>query len=128
MAEFIEVMRQAKRMCEAFDDGHCRECPVGDAKMIECGITVTSEMDCEEVEHRVMQWAAEHPEPVYPSWNEWYRKNFPDAYYDGKRICPRIFGGGESCDGENDCDKCRDRPIPANIAEKFGIKPIAEKE
>ena len=70
-----------------------------------------------------MQWAAEHPEQVYPNWNDWYRKNFPDAYRDGKRMCPMIFGGGENCDIETDCDKCRDTPIPADIAEKPGIKP-----
>lgn len=123
MAQFSEVMRQAKRMCESFSDGHCSECPIGDANVLECGITVTSEMDCEEVERRVMQWAKEHPETVYPTWNEWYEENFPDAYYDGKHICPVIFSDEKCCDIEMDCDKCRDRPIPAEIAEKLGIKP-----
>nr|DAH94470.1 MAG TPA: hypothetical protein [Caudoviricetes sp.] len=127
MAEFTDVMEQARRMCATFLDGHCSECPIGNANVLECGITVTSEMDCEEVERRVMRWAKEHPEHAYPSWNEWYRQNFPAAYYNSKRICPRIFGGGESCDSENDCDKCRDRPIPANIAEKLGIKPKEAK-
>lgn len=131
MAEFIEVMRQARRMCSSFG-GECSDkCPLN------CAIQV--ETDCyrdlcicvagglEEayklIEERVMQWAKEHPAPVYPSWNEWHGKNFPDAYYDGKRICPSILGGGESCDSENDCDKCRDRPIPADIAAKLGIEP-----
>lgn len=123
MAEFIEVMRQARRMCEAFSDGHCSECPIGDAKVLACGITVTSEMDCEEVERRVMQWAAAHPEIAYPSWNEWYKKNFPAQYYDSKRICPMIFGDGKNCYRETDCDRCRNRLIPADIAEKLGIKP-----
>lgn len=59
MAQFSEVMRQARMMCESFRDGHCSECPIGDANALECGITATSEMDCEEVERRVMQWAAE---------------------------------------------------------------------
>lgn len=127
MAQFSEVMRQAKRMCKAFGDGHCSECPIGHANALECEITVTSGMDCEEVERRVMQWAAKHPEPVYPTWDEWYRKNFPDAYRDGKRMCPMIFGGGENCDSETDCDKCRDTPIPADIAEKLGIKPKEAK-
>ena len=127
MSEFTDVMEQAKRMCKAFSDGHCSECPVGDANALECGITVTSEMDCKDVERRVMQWAAKHPEQVYPSWNEWYRQNFTDAYCDGKRMCPMIFGGGENCDSETDCDKCRDTPIPADIAEKLGIKPKEAK-
>lgn len=80
-----------------------------------------------EVEERIMQWATAHPAPVYPNWNEWYRKNFPDAYRDGKRICPAIFGCKKNCDSETDCDKCRDRPIPADIAAKLGIKPKEAK-
>ena len=61
MAEFTYIMEQAKRMCKTFSDGNCSECPIGNADVLECWITVTSEMDCEEVERRVMQWAAEHP-------------------------------------------------------------------
>lgn len=80
MAKFIEVMEQAKRMCKAFGDGHCSECPIGHANALECEITVTSGMDCEEVERRVMQWAAEHPEPVYPTWREWQNSTFKDAH------------------------------------------------
>ena len=68
MSEFTDVMEQAKRMCKALGDGHCSECPIGNANALECGITVTSGMDCKEVERRVMQWAAKHPEPVYPTW------------------------------------------------------------
>ena len=121
MSEFIEVMRQAKRMCEAFNDGDCRECPIGDADELECGITVTSWMDCEEVERRVMQWAAEHPEPVYPTWREWQNSMFPDA---GRYILPCEFGSYDrfKC-SETPCDKCMKRQIPADIAEKLGIKP-----
>lgn len=126
MAEFTEVMRQARRMCEAFSEGNCDECPIGDAKVkvLACGITVTSEKECEEVERRVMQWAATHSELAYPSWNEWYKQNFPAEYNDSKRICPRIFGDGKNCYRETDCDRCRNGLIPADIAKKLGIKPI----
>ena len=125
MAQFIEVMRQAKRMCESFSDVHCRECPICDAKMIECGITVTSGMDCEEVERRVMQWAAEHPEPVYPTWREWQNSMFPDAKID---ITPCTFGSRDrfKCYGKM-CIECKLEPIPADIAEKLGIKPKGVK-
>lgn len=121
MAQFSEVMRQAKRMCEAFSDGHCSECPIGDANVLECGITVMSEMDCEDVERRVMQWAAEHPEPVYPTWEEWQNSMFPDAERD---ICPREFGRIDrfNCDDKT-CAECLWEQIPADIAEKLGIKP-----
>ena len=122
MAKFIEVMEQAKRMCKTFSDGHCSECPIGNADVLECGITVTSEMDCEEVERRVMQWAAEHPEPVYPTWREWQNSVFPDAEID---ITPCTFGSRNrlNCFLEKTCSTCKEQQIPADIAEKLGIKP-----
>lgn len=124
MAQFSEVMRHARRMCESFRDG-CRECPIGDADELECGITFMSCMDCEEVEHRVMQWAQEHPEPVYPTWNEWHNSTFPDA---DARISPCEFGSMDrfKCDGKV-CYQCIAEPIPADIAEKLGIKPKEAK-
>ena len=126
MAEFTEVMRQARRMCEAFRDGHCSDCPIGDAEALECGITVTAEMDCEEVERRVMQWAEEHPEPVYPSWRKWYDAAFPEAIY--RHICPATFGDEYTDCGKDACGLCVERTIPADIAAKLGIKPITLKE
>lgn len=121
MSEFTDVMRQAKRMCESFSDGHCSECPIGNANALECGITVTSEMDCEEVERRVMQWAKEHPDPVYPTWREWQHSMFPYAY---APIRPCEFGSRNrfKCDGKA-CSECMEQQIPADIAEKLGIKP-----
>ena len=121
MSEFTDVMRQAKRMCESFSDGHCSECPIGDADALECGITVTSGMDCKEVERRVMQWAQEHPETVYPTWAEWQDSTFQDAEID---ITPCTFGSRDrfKCD-EKTCHECIEDPIPADIAEKLGIKP-----
>ena len=125
MAQFSEVMRQARRMCEAFRDGNCSKCPIGNANVLECGITVTSEMDCEEVERRVMQWAVEHPEPVYPTWREWQNSTFPDA---GRYIMPCEFESKNrfKCK-EKTCYQCVTEPIPADIAEKLGIKPKEAK-
>ena len=125
MAQFSEVMRQAKRMCEAFRDGHCSKCPIGNADVLECGITVTSGMDCEDVERRVMQWAQEHPEPVYPTWREWQNSTFPDAV---RYILPCEFEGKNrfKCK-EKTCYQCIAEPIPADIAEKLGIKPKEAK-
>ena len=121
MAKFTEVMRHARRMCESFRDGHCSECPIGNADVLECGITVTSEMDCEEVERRVMQWAAEHPEQMYPTWSEWQNSTFIDGI---KRILPCEFGSSNrfKCK-EKTCYQCINEPIAADIAEKLGIKP-----
>ena len=126
MAQFTEVMRQARRMCEAFSDGYCSECPIGDADVLECGITVTSEMDFKEVERRVMQWAAKHPEPVYPTWSEWQNSVFPDAEID---ITPCACGSRDrlNCFLEKTCGMCKEQQIPADIAEKLGIKPKEAK-
>ena len=121
MSEFTDVMEQAKRMCKAFSDGHCSECPIGNANALECGIPVTSGMDCEEVERRVMQWAAEHPEPVYPTWDEWQNSVFPDAEID---MTPCAFGSRDRLNClEKTCSTCKEQQIPADIAEKLGIKP-----
>lgn len=127
MAEFTEVMRAAKRMCDSFGD-ECSECPLKRANTGTHGSLCVSvgggsaEM-YKLIEERVMQWAAAHPDPAYPSWNEWYQKNFLGAYRAGKRVCPALFGDGANCYRETDCDKCRDRPISADVAVKLGIRP-----
>lgn len=125
MSEFTDVMRQARRMCESFGDYHCSECPIGNVKALECGITVTSCMDCEEVERRIMQWAAEHPETVYPTWREWQNSTFPDAH---KFVKPCEFGRRDrfNCAGKM-CSECMEQQIPADIAERLGIKPKEAK-
>jgi hypothetical protein len=57
------------------------------------------------------------PELVYPTWKQYWKENFPS----GATPCPQIFMECE-CNGE--CDECNNRPIPADIAEKLGVKPI----
>lgn len=51
-----------------------------------------------EIERVVMRWAAEHPEPQYPTWEEWQKTNFPDAEsaifpcsFDSKKNVNRII-------------------------------------
>lgn len=124
MAEFEEVMRQARRMCEEQQNiDCCVRCPINKNG---CMVAADAEyVDYADAEQEIMHWAAEHPETVYPTWSEWYGKNFPDAYYNNKRICPKIFGDGKNCYRETDCDRCRNGRIPADIAKKLGIKPIA---
>jgi hypothetical protein len=75
-----------------------------------------------EIERIVMDWAAEHPEPRLPTWKEWQDATFPDALCD---VCPRVFGVApmDGCMNVS-CDDCMSAHIPADIAEKLGIKPI----
>lgn len=78
MAEFIEIMRNAERMCESFHDlktstHRCNECPLNqDNTRDNCFVTSSfSRVDFRAAEQAVMEWVAEHPELVYPTWLEW---------------------------------------------------------
>lgn len=128
MAEFQEVMKQAKRMCEAVRG--CDNCPL-DNKRDGCPLAMfASKISLErlgDAERIVMDWAAKNPEPRYPTWEEAWKQLFPD----GQRTpCPGCFGrkyAPEWC-GREECGKCKNRPITPDIAEKLGIKPIGGEE
>lgn len=122
MAEFTEVMRQAKRMCAAHGS-MCisRNCPLDNGEACRLAADQDGE-DYSDVERIIMDWVAEHPEPVYPTWSKWQNSMFPDA--EGE-MSPCEFGNRDrfNCEGKT-CDECRGQQIPADIAEKLGIKPI----
>lgn len=128
MAEFKNVHRNMVRMCDAIraEDNGCAPCPLDGI----CAKFITlSEDAIATIERVVTQWAAEHPEPVYPSWEEGWKQLFPEAEI--SILCPKVFGDKYSCDwchDVNDCDVCLKRPIPAEVAEKLGIKPIAPEK
>lgn len=124
MAEFTEVMRQAKRMCAAHG-GMCnsRNCPLDNGEA--CRLAADQDnVDYNDVERIIMAWAAEHPAPRYPTWTEWQHSMFPDA---GEKMEPCSFASVDKfgCAGLL-CEECREQPIPADIAEKLGIMPIEE--
>ena len=127
MAEFTEVMRQARRLCEEQQNiDFCVRCPMQgkDGCMV---VADAENIDYVEVERKIMDWAKEHPEPVYPSWEEGWRQLFPDAKY---TPCPNIFGHKymvRDCKYLI-CTDCKSNPMPAEIAEKLGIKPIAPEK
>lgn len=68
----------------------------------------------QKMEELVMSWAAEHPEPVYPTWYEWLEdvgivykvKSEYSQIYDIVLSTPKLF-----------------EPIPADTAQKLGIEP-----
>ena len=107
MAEFQEVMRQYGRMCTAH--AGCIDCPLHkpDGVSDRCNIGAFVN-DSEYIEREIMKWAAEHPEPVYMTWGEWFLRT---------RQVPMING----CD--NDWLGLISSHIPAEFAEKLGIKP-----
>ena len=120
MAEFLEVMRQAQRMCDTYD---CDHCPLTYESVL-CALASDKDLTyavIKKFESKVMQWAKDHPEPRYPTWEEWYTENFPDAR---RTLTPCTFAPiSEVRCAETNCRACRSRPIPADIAKKLGIRP-----
>lgn len=124
MAEFQEVMRQKKRMCDSYKS--CTGCPISESpnrrrEQMSCTDFIYA---CPDIaEENIMKWAAEHPEPRYPTWREWHKAEFPDA---GSKVSPCHFMSRDECCKGYHCRNCDIQPIPAHIAEKLGIKPIEE--
>lgn len=129
MAEFVEVMKQINRMCRTYLGDQCRKCPLN--RCDNCEMDIYSEnyftaQAAQKLESIATDWAKEHPEPVYPSWDEGWKQIFPDALY---TPCPANYGKkykNTSCASVS-CERCRERPIPAEIAEKLGIKQIVKE-
>ena len=110
MAEYSEVIKQFKRMC---NNGHCATatgCPMYPS----CNIGQCRRVAFErpsDFEKRVMAWAAEHPEPVYPSWYAWLANMnvVPIELPPDQAVMVTDIG--------------LLKKIPADIAEKLGIQP-----
>jgi hypothetical protein len=111
-------------MCKVHPN--CDGCPIQGVQIKKDEGLLCSSFKCkypELYEKAVMKWAAEHPEPKYPTWREWHEAEFPDA---GSEIAPCHFMPRSECCKDYDCRNCNIQPIPAHIAEKLGIKPIEE--
>jgi len=100
VAEFQNVMKQFDRMCKA--NAGCVNCPLDDrdGEIYRCSIGAFVN-NSERIEREIMSWAAENPEPVYPTWGEWLQRMYNSMNYAGIFITP----------------------IPADIAQKLGIEP-----
>ena len=125
MAEFTEIIRQGARMCRAQNE--CTSCPA--LRIFDpskwCPFYAWREYlnRLSDTENAVSAWAAEHPEPRYPTWREWHEATFPNVNH--SIVCPKVFGAvtEDKCI-KIKCENCRESPIPADIAEKLGIQPI----
>lgn len=107
MADFIEVMRQFDRMCKAH--AGCVDCPLAIKGTVETKCSISSFVEEPEyIEREVMSWAAEHPEPVYPTWWSWL-------------INEGVIEKGSTYTGA--FDQLRTKSIPTDIAQKLGIEP-----
>ena len=127
MAEFVDVMKTARRMCKSMDK--CYVCPLHGI-FDECCLQINKpyyyvDSYLARYEADIMKWDAENPELRYPTWREWQQANFPDA---SLFIQPCTFTGvtGGYCSRHN-CHECAEHHIPADIAKKLGVKPIAKE-
>lgn len=114
MAEFATVMHEMARMCDVIiKKDECENCPI--SHNVLCGVLCNMEDKAiAEAEAAIMAWAAEHPEPQYPTWGEYLksmgvivpRKNYTvmDTY---SLIISQI----------------NSTHISADIAKKLGIEP-----
>ena len=126
MAEFFEVMKQAQRMCGSNSCDNCMQPRITDGLCIWKGdLSEFTDEVIAEIEAKTMDWNAKHPEPQYPTWKEWNEQEFPDAV---SCVEPCRFMSIEKWSNLSGlkcycCNDCREKPIPADIAKKLGIKP-----
>jgi len=107
MAEFSEVMRNIQRRCKLCGQGERWGCTIRGSICRRIS-GMPHDADWRALEKEVMAWAAEHPEPVYPTWGEWLLAN-------------RIIGDADSDYAVGLLMRCK--RIPADIAQKLGIEP-----
>jgi hypothetical protein len=124
MAEFTEVIKQAKRICNIYgtDEVQYKGCPLNSHN----GCIFYDGFECDDtyfikIEKYVMDWAKENPEIVYPSWEDAWKQIFPNGI---DTPCPSEYDAkyGHDC-LKLSCLNCKRRSIPAEVAEKLGIRP-----
>ena len=119
MAEFIDVIHTIQRFCKR----HNGQCPTCILSTFACPNNArfdkTDEAMFRELEDFVVKWEEAHPEPVYPTWWEWLEdmgivgkvKSEYSEIFDTICVETKMFN-----------------PIPADIAEKLGLKPKEGKQ
>lgn len=111
MAEFQKIAKHWKRMCKKYwRPTTCHGCPIAEnARSYEA--CSDRDIDVAKMEELVTAWAAEHPEPVYPSWYAWLAN---------MGIVP-IELPPDQATFVTDIGLLK--KIPADIAQKLGIEP-----
>ena len=126
MADFLTVIKEGARMCE-YLNRDCNKCKLDyhkNGKYISCQRLLFSYP--EEYQDIVVDWSEKHPEPCYPTWEQWQKSVFPNS---NSPIHPCAF---TKCYMFLDCDQIEsasgcshyNHPIPGDVAVKLGIKPI----
>ena len=122
MAEYKEVIKQFKRMCWKYQrELKCDDCPMYPS----CNIGQCRKIAFErpaEFERRVMAWAAENPEPKYPTWQEYLEQNHIVEVDHMPRATSTTSNSTTYIQRVMTMARFY-MPIPADIAEKLGIEP-----
>ena len=113
MAEFQEVMREWVRSRKAINENKLSRCP----------LEMFSDDHIANIEKEVMAWAAENPEPEYPTWEEWLQS--VGVMESSERLLRRIQGqlliDGIPIHAVPTSKVLQ--PMDADIAQKLGIEP-----
>ena len=113
MADFVQTMKDWKRMCNAMGEGGeysaCERCNLKDFGCPAIYENECNNTDWDHVEKVVTAWAAEHPKKVYPTWLEWLNTQ---AVVANVSIGNYVLA----------YDKIN-KPIHADLAEKLGLQP-----
>lgn len=111
MAEFSEVSRGYIRMCESFFET-CEGCPISACSGNDIHVCRNRVLkNPEKYEDIIMNWVADHPEPVYPTWRE---------------LLISIGVIGQMSTHSVIADTLSMTPIPADIAVRLGLQPKEE--
>lgn len=82
-----------------------------------------SHVDFADVEKNVAAWAAENPEPVYPTWAEWLNSTGLTKHETGQFCVHMPNHYSYEVKEVDTLNEVAYKPIPADIAQKFGIEP-----
>ena len=123
--EIYDFLKSWKRMCNSMTEMNgCEDCQiVRNTHGARCGDMPCEMQDVESIAREVEKWAAEHPEPVYPTWREWLIKlgiiSFEPDFHSLLHPEPTTVTNAVKAY----LNKEGSKPIPADIAEKLGLKP-----
>lgn len=128
MTNFAQTMHDWQRMCKDFAKNYhedcCRICPIQN-----CGAIweMDDATDWEKIEKIINTWAAEHPEPIYPSWREYLKKMglIDERHIQFQEYSPNnvYYKTEKNAAILNEKAGC---PIPAKIATTLGLEPRYE--
>jgi len=123
MTNFAQTMRNWQRMCkyldERYEEESCRICLIHNCDAI-WGMDEAT--DWGKIEEIVNTWAAEHPEPKYPTWREYLKKM-------GLTTPKSVYFSDENDTGlkvEDILTEKANQPIPPEIATALGLEPHYE--